>query len=71
LLHSGLKSGSDYYFLHSFRILPQGLPGNIGKCFYGEEFLASYEYENIYATQFHPEKSQINGLSLLNNFFGA
>ena len=71
LLHNGLKSGSDYYFLHSFRILSHELPGNVGKCFYGEEFLASYEYENIYATQFHPEKSQTNGLTLLNNFLKA
>ena len=42
-----------------------------GICNYGMDFLASYESENIFATQFHPEKSQTNGLNLLNNFLLA
>jgi glutamine amidotransferase len=37
-------------------------------CNYGTEFLAAFEYGNICGTQFHPEKSQTNGLVLLKNF---
>ena len=37
-------------------------------CNYGEPFVASYECNNVFATQFHPEKSQANGLKLLLNF---
>ena len=46
----------------------ENLNGCIGICSYGYDFLASYENENIFATQFHPEKSQTNGLQLLKNF---
>lgn len=68
-LFAGLPSGADFYFVHSFRMLaPAALPGLAAKCEYGAEFMAAYEHENIYATQFHPEKSQTNGLWLLRNF---
>ena len=40
----------------------------IGICNYGEPFLSAFEYGNICGTQFHPEKSQTNGLQLLKNF---
>jgi glutamine amidotransferase len=49
-------------------MLPNGLSGKTAACNYGLEFLAAYEHENIFATQFHPEKSQTNGLILLKNF---
>jgi imidazole glycerol-phosphate synthase subunit HisH len=68
VLFKGLKSLSDFYFVHSYRMLPNGLSGKTAACNYGVEFLAAYEHENIFATQFHPEKSQTNGLMLLKNF---
>lgn len=68
ILFKGLKSGADFYFVHSYRMLPNGLSGKPATCNYGVEFLAAYEHENIFATQFHPEKSQTNGLILLKNF---
>jgi glutamine amidotransferase len=68
ILFKGLKSASDFYFLHSYRMLSNGLSGKSAICNYGIEFLAAYEHENIFATQFHPEKSQTNGLILLKNF---
>lgn len=68
VLFKGLKSSSDFYFVHSYRMLPNGLSGRTAVCNYGLEFLAAYEHENIFATQFHPEKSQTNGLMLLKNF---
>lgn len=49
-------------------MLPEGLSGITATCMYGAEFLAAYEQDNVYATQFHPEKSQTNGLLLLKNF---
>jgi glutamine amidotransferase len=67
-LFKGLKSAADFYFVHSYRLLPQDLRGKSAICSYGENFLAAYEENNIFATQFHPEKSQTNGLILLKNF---
>ena len=70
-LFRGISSNSDFYFVHSFRILPTILQGVSTTCDYGIEFLAAFENENIFATQFHPEKSQSNGLKLLDNFLKA
>jgi glutamine amidotransferase len=67
-LTHGLPETSDFYFVHSYRMLPDNLTGNTHICSYGIEFLAAYEHNNIFATQFHPEKSQTNGLVLLRNF---
>lgn len=71
ILGAGLKSASDFYFVHSYRMSAEGLPGQVGICDYGGKFLAAYECDNLFATQFHPEKSQTNGLQLLSNFLLA
>lgn len=68
LLFKGLRTASDFYFVHSYRLLSAGLIGSCSICNYGVDFLAAYEQNNIFATQFHPEKSQTNGLMLLKNF---
>jgi glutamine amidotransferase len=68
VLMRGLLGMPDFYFVHSYRMLPAGLPGKVSTCSYGETFVAAYEHQNIFATQFHPEKSQTNGLLLLKNF---
>lgn len=67
-LFNNLPKAADFYFVHSYRMLPTGLNGTPATCRYGIEFLAAYEQDNIFATQFHPEKSQTNGLILLKNF---
>jgi glutamine amidotransferase len=67
-LFKGLQNTADFYFVHSYRMLPMELAGIPATCRYGVEFLAAYEQDNIFATQFHPEKSQTNGLILLKNF---
>ena len=67
-LFQGLPAAADFYFVHSYRMLPAGLNGKTATCNYGTDFLAAYEKDNIFATQFHPEKSQTNGLILLKNF---
>lgn len=67
-LFQGLPSESDFYFLHSYRMLDSEQSGIRAICKYGIEFLAAFERDNIFGTQFHPEKSQTNGLKLLQNF---
>lgn len=67
-LMNGISSPSDFYFVHSYKLMPDSLPGEKIVCTYGIDFLSAYEDENIFATQFHPEKSQTNGLRLLSNF---
>jgi len=66
-LFKGLKN-NDFYFVHSYRMLQEKLSSNISTTDYGIEFLSSFHRENLFATQFHPEKSQENGLKLLENF---
>lgn len=67
-LFDGITNGSDFYFVHTYRMLPERLNKNICTTEYGVKFLSYFNVGNIYATQFHPEKSQANGLKLLNNF---
>jgi len=67
-LFSGLLRPSDFYFVHSYRITEMPDKANLCYCEYGEKFVAGFEFKNIFGTQFHPEKSQTNGLKLLQNF---
>ena len=67
-LFNGLENNSDFYFVHSYRMMPEKLKSNITTTEYGINFLSSFNHNNIFATQFHPEKSQGNGLKVLDNF---
>lgn len=67
-LFKGLKNNIDFYFVHSYFMQTKGLKKNISTTNYGIDFLSSFNIENLFATQFHPEKSQKNGLMLLKNF---
>ncbi len=67
-IFQGLPDDADFYFTHSYRMLPLDLKGRIGICTYGVDFLAAFEVDNLCGTQFHPEKSQNNGLILIKNF---
>ena len=49
-------------------MLREELIDNYAICNYGSDFLAAFNYNNIFGTQFHPEKSQSNGLQILYNF---
>jgi glutamine amidotransferase len=71
ILFRNLTGNDDFYFVHSYRMLSRDLFGFLAMCNYGIDFLAAYEFENVYATQFHPEKSQTNGLQLLKNFLSS
>jgi len=67
-LYQGVSSGSYVYFVHSF--FPQPADASIvaTRTTYGETFASSVWRDNVFATQFHPEKSQKIGLQLLKNF---
>ena len=68
-LLKGLKDESFVYFVHSYYVVPtkkKELAAASTK--YGVKFTAAIEHENVFATQFHPEKSQDVGLKILKNF---
>lgn len=68
-LFKGLSDGADFYFVHSYRMLEDGLSGRKALCDHGGVFLAGFQTgQRICGTQFHPEKSQTNGLILLKNY---
>jgi glutamine amidotransferase len=67
ILYTGIEDGSDFYFVHSYR-MKSTISAGVANCEYGENFIASFEFNNVFGTQFHPEKSQTNGLLLLKNF---
>lgn len=58
----------SYYFIHSYYVDCQDAAWASGYCYYGQKFPVVLEHKNIMAVQFHPEKSQKTGLSLLKRF---
>ena len=60
---------SDFYFIHSFHVKTKNDQDIAATVNYGFDVVASVQKDNIFATQFHPEKSQGAGLSLLKTFF--
>ncbi len=67
-LFAGIESGSYFYFVHSYYAIPQAPDDIAAVTPYGIEFACAVQRGNIYAVQFHPEKSQEKGLRLLRNF---
>jgi glutamine amidotransferase len=67
-IFDGIPSGAYFYFVHSY--YPEPLDGalRVATCHYGVTFPAAIGKGNLFATQFHPEKSQFWGLKLLQNF---
>ena len=65
-LFSGIEDKQFFYFVHSF--VASSTETSITTTHYGEEFVSSLSNENIFATQFHPEKSGEIGLKFLENF---
>lgn len=67
-LWQGIADHSWFYFVHSFYVKPQNVGVVAGSTTYGVTFTSAVTYSNIFATQFHPEKSAQDGLRLLRNF---
>src|SRR5262245_26341731 len=71
-LMADLQSPTDFYFVHSYYApLSETRDIATGICDHGVHFCAVLEQDNIAAVQFHPEKSQLGGMKLLETFLGA
>ncbi|HWP11069.1 MAG TPA: imidazole glycerol phosphate synthase subunit HisH [Ramlibacter sp.] len=67
-LWHGVPDGSYFYFVHSYYARPSDMRHSVGEADYGTRFTAAIARDNIFATQFHPEKSADQGLALYRNF---
>ena len=67
-LFSGLKNRSHMYFVHSYELITNQKDCVVATTSYGNSITVAVSKENIFGTQFHPEKSQKNGLIILENF---
>jgi imidazole glycerol-phosphate synthase subunit HisH len=67
-LWEGIPDRSRFYFVHSYYPAPRDAALTAATCLYGAPFTCAVARDNIFAVQFHPEKSQSAGLQLLSNF---
>jgi glutamine amidotransferase len=65
---AGVPDASHFYFVHSFHARPSDPRHSVGETDYGGRFTSALARDNIFATQFHPEKSAALGLALYRNF---
>ncbi|MDR2155769.1 MAG: imidazole glycerol phosphate synthase subunit HisH [Burkholderiaceae bacterium] len=65
---SGVPDGAWFYFVHSYYARPRDANYSAGETEYGARFTSALARDNIFATQFHPEKSAAQGLALYRNF---
>ena len=66
--NAGVADGRHFYFVHSYYAVPADESLVLGWCDYGYPFAAAIARDKVFAAQFHPEKSQADGLTLLRNF---
>jgi len=67
-LWDGIPDGAYFYFVHSYYARPSNARHSVGETDYGARFTCAVARDNIFATQFHPEKSSAHGLALYRNF---
>ena len=67
-LWAGVPDAAYFYFVHSFYARPSDARHSVGETDYGSRFTCALARDNIFATQFHPEKSAEHGLALYRNF---
>ena len=67
-LWQGIPDNSYFYFVHSYYVEPAQAAHVVGETVYGKPFACAVARDNIFATQFHPEKSAAMGLQLYKNF---
>lgn len=64
----GVRNNVDFYFVHSYCFVVLNNENILGTSSYGDEFTSIVAQKNIIGVQFHPEKSQLNGLRIIDNF---
>jgi glutamine amidotransferase len=67
-LYKGINQEDLFYFVHSYFIICEDEKDILTETYYGQKFVSSFNKDNIYGFQFHPEKSHNVGLKLLKNF---
>jgi len=67
-LWQGIPDETYFYFVHSYYVQPDVAAHSVGETVYGQPFCCAVARDNIFATQFHPEKSAASGLQLYKNF---
>lgn len=67
-LFQGVSENPYAYFVHSYYAVPEDDSVVLARCNYGTEFPAMVGRDNLFAVQFHPEKSQTDGIAMLRNF---
>jgi glutamine amidotransferase len=67
-LWDGIPDGTHFYFVHSYYAAPSDSSLTVGETHYGVTFTCAVARDNIFAVQFHPEKSATHGLRLYRNF---
>ena len=67
-IFAGVEDQSHFYFVHSYYVVPKDISVVAGEASYPDPFCAVIWRDNLYAAQFHPEKSQADGLRVLSNF---
>jgi glutamine amidotransferase len=67
-LTDGLPEACPFYFVHSFAPVGVEDDDRLGTAEYGEQFVCAVEHDTLFGVQFHPEKSSLHGLRLLENF---
>jgi glutamine amidotransferase len=67
-IFAGIEDGAHFYFVHSYYVVPRDTSVVATETDYSQPFCSSIWRDNLFATQFHPEKSQSAGLQVLRNF---
>ena len=67
-IFDGVRPGVDFYFVHSYHFIADTDDSIISSVDYGLQITAAIGFNNVVGTQFHPEKSQKNGIRILENF---
>lgn len=70
-LFDGLGAQTRFYFVHSFHVCCRNRDDVVTTTAHGLEFVSSFQHDNIFGVQFHPEKSHKFGMKLLQNFCGV
>lgn len=68
-MFEGIENGSFFYLVHSYYVSPENESIVAGRTEYGIDYCSCVWKDNVFATQFHPEKSQAVGLRMLKNFW--